>query len=188
MHPIAGIFVSRTAAEQAVSNLVAAGIPQASINYFTGECAPEEIQALRTTDAEAPGMGKAVGTFLGGAIGASTGLSVGTAVASVLIAGVGPIIAVGLGAAALLGAGGAVVGAKAGHESEDAVDEGIPKDDLFFYRDLLKQGRSVVVVNSGSESEAKLARKVVDECGAENIDTARRQWRASHPAGLQRAS
>src|SRR5436309_149069 len=119
MHNIVGIFTSRAQAEQAVRALLASGTPADAINYFTGECAPEELEALRTTDAEAPGMGRTMGTFLGGVIGASGGLSVGSAVASMLIPGVGPIIAVGLGAAALLGVGGAAVGGSIGHKSED---------------------------------------------------------------------
>lgn len=188
MHSNIGIFDSRAQAEQAIRALLSSGAPDNSLNYFTGECAPEEIEALRTTDAEAPGMGKAVGAFLGGVIGASGGLSLGSAVASVLIPGIGPIMAVGLGAAALLGAGGAAAGAKIGHQSEDALDDGIPKDDVFFYRDLLKQGRSVVIVNSTDDDAAKTARRILDQAGAEDADVARRRWKDSRPEGLQRAS
>ncbi len=188
MHSIVGIFRSRAQAEQAIRALLASGTAANSINYFTGECAPEEIEAMPTTDAEAPGMGSAMGAFLGGAIGASAGLSLGSAVASVLIPGVGPIMAVGFGAAAVLGAGGATVGASAGHKSEDALDEGIPKDDVFFYRDLLKQGRSLVVVNSADDNAAKAARTIIHEAGTEDADGARRRWTDLHPEGLRRAS
>lgn len=188
MHSNVGIFDSRARAEQAIRVLLSSGTPDNSINYFTGECAPEEVEALRTTDAEAPGMGKAVGTLLGGVIGASGGLSLGSAVASVLIPGVGPIMAVGLGAAALLGAGGAAAGARIGHQSEDAMNDGIPKDDVFLYRDLLKQGRSIVIVNSADDDAAKTARRVLEQAGAEDSDAARRRWKDAHPGGLQRAS
>jgi hypothetical protein len=188
MHTIVGIFSSRQQAEHAIHGLLAAGTPAESINYFTGECAPEEIEALRTTDAEAPGMGKAMGTFLGAVIGASGGLSLGSAVASVLIPGLGPIMAVGLGAAALLGAGGAAAGASMGHKSEDALDEGIPRDDVFFYRDLLKQRRSLLIVNSANDRAASAAREIINEAGAEDADAARQRWAESHPGGLQRAS
>jgi hypothetical protein len=188
MHTTVGIFSSRAQAEQAIEHLLAGGTPANTIHYFTGECAPEEIEALRTTDAEAPGMGKAMGAFLGGVIGASGGLSVGSAVASVLIPGVGPIMAVGLGAAAVLGAGGAAAGARVGHKSEDALDEGIPRDDVFFYRDLLKQGRSLVIVNSADDHAARDAREMIHTAGAEDADAARRRWAGSHPEGLRRAS
>jgi hypothetical protein len=188
MHTIVGIFNSRAQAEQAVQSLLAGGTPANSIHYFTGECAPEEIEALRTTDAEAPGMGKAMGAFLGGVIGASGGLSLGSAVASVLIPGVGPIMAVGLGAAALLGAGGAAAGARAGHKSEDALDEGVPRDDVFFYHDLLKQGRSLVIVNSDDDHAADHARTLIHQAGAEDAEAARRRWAELNPEGLRRAS
>ena len=188
MHTIVGIFSSRAQAEQAVQRLLAGGTPANTIHYFTGDCAPEEIESLRTTDAEAPGMGKAMGAFLGGVIGASGGLSLGSAVASVLIPGVGPILAVGFGAAALLGAGGAAAGASVGHKSEDALDEGIPRDDVFFYRDLLTQGRSLVIVNSADDHAANGARTIIHEAGAEDADAARRRWAELHPEGLRRAS
>ena len=188
MHPTVGIFRSRTEAEKAGHDLLNSGVSGDAINYFTGECSPEEIESIRTTDAEAQGMGKAMGTFLGGVIGASAGLSLGSVVASVLIPGVGPIMAVGLGAAALLGAGGAAAGAKAGHKSEDAIDEGIPRDDVFFYHDLLKQGRSVVIVNSRDDDQAKSARKIMNAAGAEDANAARQRWQQAHPDGLQRAS
>ncbi len=188
MHTSIGIFVSGAEAEQAIRRLLNSGTPAQSINYFTGEFAPEQIESVRTTDAEAPGMGKVMGTYVGGVIGASTGLSLGSAVASVLIPGVGPIMAVGLGAAALLGAGGAAAGAAAGHASEDALNDGIPKDDIFFLRDLLKQGRSLVIVNSNDEDAVKSTRRILDEAGTEDAVAARRRWQASHPEGLQRAS
>ncbi len=133
-------------------------------------------------------MGKAMGAFLGGVIGASGGLSLGSAVASVLIPGLGPIMAVGFGAAALLGAGGAAAGARAGHHSEDALDEGIPRDDVFFYHDLLKQGRSVVIVNSADDPAADRARTIIQQAGAEDSDAARRRWAELHAQGMRQAS
>jgi len=60
---------------------------------------------------------------------------------------VGTIFAIGLGAAALLGIGGAAAGATAGEASEQAADTGVPKDDIFVYRELLKRGRSLVIAN-----------------------------------------
>ncbi len=188
MHTVVGIFGSRAQAEQAVGALLNTGIPEPSIIYLTGECAPEEIEALRTTDAESPGMGKTMGAYLGGVMGAGAGLSLGSAVASLLIPGVGPIMAAGLGAAALLGLGGAAVGRKVGDESETAMDEGLPKDDVFFYRDLLKQMRSLVIVNTDSDEEAQAVQSILDQKGAEDIKAARAQWEATHPEGLKRAS
>ncbi|MBV9479738.1 MAG: hypothetical protein JO249_03160 [Acidobacteria bacterium] len=188
MQTTVGIFASRAQAEQALKNLLSSGTPASSINYFTGECPPKELETLRTTDAEAPGMGQAMGTFLGGVIGASGGLSIGSAVASLLVPGIGPILAFGLGAAALLGVGGAAAGRKAGHKSEDALDEGIPKDEVFFYRDLLRQGRSLVIVQSDSDDHGEAINTTLNRAGAEDARTARRLWEEAHPRGLERAS
>lgn len=80
------------------------------------------------------------------AVGASVGLSRGSAIASFLVPGVGAFFAIGLGAAALLGLGGAAAGASLGEASE-AADIGVPKDDTFLYRDLLKRGRSLLIAN-----------------------------------------
>lgn len=188
MHTVIGIFNSRKQAEEALSTLLNAGVPESSIVYFTGVDAPQEIEAIRTTDAEAPGMGKTMGTFLGGVMGAGAGLSLGSAVASLLVPGVGPIMAAGLGAAALLGIGGATVGGSVGNASEGAMDEGIPKDDVFFYRDQLKQKRSLVVVSTQTDEGAASVRSILDHKGAEDIETARKQWETAHAGGLKRAS
>jgi hypothetical protein len=109
-------------------------------------------------------------------------------VASLLVPGVGPIIAAGLGAAALLGVGGATVGGSVGNASEGAMDEGMPKDDVFFYRDQLKQKRSLVVVNTQTDEGAASVRSILDHKGAEDVETARIQWERDNPEALKRAS
>jgi hypothetical protein len=181
MHTAVGIFGSRAAAEQAVGNLLKSGVAERSIIFLTADQSETRIASMRTTDAEAEGMGKAMGAYLGGVVGASAGLSLGSAVASLFVPGVGPIMAAGLGAAAALGVGGATAGATIGHASEDAMDEGIPKDDVFFYRYLLKQGRSVVLVNCDEQGQVASVRTLLDESGSENVEVARTQWQESVP-------
>jgi hypothetical protein len=188
MHTVVGIFGSRTQAEQAVGTLLNAGVPDSSIVLLTSGSDAQEIEAVRTTDAEAPGMGKTIGAYVGGVMGASAGLSLGSAAASLLVPGVGPIMAAGLGAAALLGIGGAAVGGKVGNTSEEAMDEGMPKDDVFFLRDLLKQNRSLVIVNTKTDEGAASVRSMLDQKDAENVDDARRLWESVPPEGLKRAS
>src|SRR5689334_18762582 len=131
MHNVIGIFRECATADRAVRELLQAGIPQDQIVFLTGLDAAAQTASLPTTDGEPEGMGKAVGELVGGAAGASAGLALGSVLASLLVPGVGPIMAAGIGAAALLGLGGAVAGAKLGHESEDALDQGVPKDDVF---------------------------------------------------------
>jgi hypothetical protein len=108
-------------------------------------------------------------------MGAGAGLSLGSAVASLLVPGVGTIFAIGLGAAALLGLGGAAAGAGLGESSELTADTGVPKDDVFFYRQLLKQGCSLVVAAVDIEDQAVAVRFVFEQHGAEDIDSARKK-------------
>jgi len=91
------------------------------------------------------------------------------------VPGVGTVFAIGLGAAAALGLGGAAAGAKAGDVTEHALDVGVPKDDVQFYHDLLRQGRSLVIANVGTEEQAATARSVFKQQGSEDVDRARKE-------------
>jgi hypothetical protein len=168
MQSIVGIFSSRMAAGQAVRGLLARSLSPRSISFLSGEAGTAQVENLPTTDAERDGMGEAVGAVVGGAVGAGAGLSLGSAVASLFVPGVGPIFAIGLGAAALLGLGGAAAGAKAGDASEHTLDTGVPRDDVSFYRELLKRGRSIVIAEVDIEDQASAAREIFERRGGEN--------------------
>jgi hypothetical protein len=174
MQSVLGIFSSRMIAEQAAQALLAKSISPQSIVLLSGESGKAPVDGLATTDAERDGMGETVGALVGGAVGTGAGLSVGSAVASLLVPGIGPIFAIGLGAAALLGIGGAAAGASLGEASEHAADTGVPKDDTFLYRDLLKHGRSIVLANVESDRLADAARAIFQQLGSEDIDEARK--------------
>jgi len=189
MHNLVGIFRECAIADHAVRELLQADIPQDQIVFLTGLDSAAQTTSLPTTDAEPEGMGKAMGEVVGGAAGASAGLALGSALASLLVPGVGPIMAAGIGAAALLGLGGAAAGAKLGHESEDALDQGVPRDDVLLYRHLLNQGRSLVVVEAGNDHQISAAKEILKRNGSEDIAEARQHWRAnSSDEQLRRAS
>ena len=103
-------------------------------------------------------------------------MELGTAAATILIPGVGPVLAIGLAAAAILGVGGVVGGAAAGAALEKDSTTGLPADELFVYKDALKQGRSVIFVEARDEDEAAKARAVFAHTGAGSIDAAREEW------------
>jgi hypothetical protein len=174
MQSVVGIFTTRSSAELAVQGLMAAPVSPQSITLLSGEAGKSQIATLATTDAERDGMGEAVGGVVGGAVGASAGLSLGSAIASLLVPGVGTVFAIGLGAAALLGLGGAAAGASLGEASEQAADIGVPKDDTFMYRELLKRGRSLVIANVDHQALASTAEEIFKRCGTEDIDEVRR--------------
>ena len=187
MHNLAGIFGECATADRAVRELLDAGIPQGRIIFLTGLDAAAKAAELPTTDAEPEGMGKTVGGYVGAVTGGSAGLALGSALASLFVPGVGPIMAAGIGAAAVLGLGGAAAGAKIGHESEDALDQGVPKDDVFLYRDLLKQGRSLIVVEAENDHQISAAREILKRYGSEDVDQARKRMTAQEQQ-MRRAS
>ncbi len=187
MYSVEGIFGDRATAENAIRELLAAGVPQSSIVFLSGKEAGASVSRLPTTDTEADGMGKTIGAYVGAVTGMSAGLSLGSVAATLLVPGVGPVMAIGLGAAALLGVGGGVAGAAIGDSSEKALDQGVPKDDVFVFRDLLKQGRSLVIVNTDSGDLAEAAQAVFQKNGSEDIESARRNW-AESQQNLRRAS
>src|SRR5262249_46314344 len=53
---------------------------------------------------------------------------------------------------------------------------GLPHDELYVYKDALRQGRSVVFVEPEDELHAEAVRQALLDAGAESIDAAREQW------------
>jgi len=172
---VVGIFTSRAGVEHAIGRLRALGIPQEHINCLFSGASIAELDTVPTTDAEQPGMGKVVGGVVGGVTGASGGL-LGAAVASAVMPGIGPVMAVGLAAAALLGLGGVVAGAAAGGALENALEVGLPKDELYIYEDALRQGRIVLIILAKDTNQADEVREVLAWAGAESLDAAREHW------------
>lgn len=63
-----------------------------------------------------------------------------------------------------------------GNAADDKNNEGVPPDEIFFYEDALRQGRSVVLVLAEDHSEEQRAHKVLADAGAESLDAARKDW------------
>lgn len=172
MTPTVGIFFDRASAERAVGNLRAVGVSPRSIHMLVPGSEPLAAQ-VATDDAEQPGMGKAIGGVLAGAVGAAGGAELGAAAAtSALLPVAGPAIAIGVVGAVLLSLGGAAVGGAL----ENALTNGLPKDELFVYEDALRRGYSIVIVTPSDRSEQERAVAVLDGSGAESIDAARERW------------
>lgn len=172
MESVVGIFATRSDAENAIARLESSGIAGTHINFLTPGDSEQQIKNVPVTEAEQYGPGEAIGGVVGGALGAASGMGLAT----MLLPGVGPIIVVGLLGASILGAAGAVGGAAAGKALETNMAEGVPADELFFYEDALRQGRSIVIVLIEDDKQDQIARKVLEEAGAESIDSAREKW------------
>jgi hypothetical protein len=176
MISVVGIFTDRSEADRAIEGLQALGIPPENINLLTPGATQQQLAAVPTTEAEQPGIGQAIGGVVGGAMGASGGL-LGATVASALIPGIGTVTAIGLAAVGLLGlAGGALAGVAAGGALENSLSQGLPKDELFVYKDALQRGRTVVIGLTEDTEQAETARQMLAQSGAESLDAARHAW------------
>jgi hypothetical protein len=176
MGPVTGVFRTGEQARAAVAALDQSGFSRDRINLLSPGQAAGEVRSVPTSDMEQPGaVGAAFGGVLGGALGMVAGFELGIGVTA-LIPGVGPVVGVGIAAAALLGAGGAVGGALLGSAGDVENTQGLPADEIFFYEDALRQGRSLVIVMSADGDEAERARKVLAKSGAESLDGAREAW------------
>jgi anti-sigma B factor antagonist len=156
METAIGVFSSRDSAQESVKELLRRGVPESSLVFLT------------RSESEAKTVGKQLGAFTGGFVGGAAGMSAGVAAATLLLPGVGAIFALGFGAAALLGLAGAGAGASAGsaigHDAAAPEPTSAEKcsEDAAFFREVLKEGRSLVVVRTESKETAATACAVLD--------------------------
>ncbi len=160
METAIGVFTARDHAEKAVKELLERGVPEESIVYLT------------LSESEAKTIAKELGAFVGGFVGGAAGITTGV-LASVLLPGIGTVFALGLGAAALLTGTGAGAGAGAAAGSLATREADAPKptttdrsaEDTAFFREVLKEGRSLIVVRTESKELATAACEVLDRLG-----------------------
>ncbi|MGA8619886.1 MAG: anti-sigma factor antagonist [Candidatus Sulfotelmatobacter sp.] len=159
METAIGVFASRDNAGEAAKELRERGIPEESMVFLT------------RSESEAKTIAKELGASVGGFVGGAVGMSAGVAAATLLIPGLGPVFALGFGAAALLGLAGAGTGAAVGksavHDAktpQPTADEKCSEDAAFF-REVLKEGRSLIVVRTESKELATSACDVLDRLG-----------------------
>jgi hypothetical protein len=175
MRAVAGVFDSRESACRALAGLRGSGISPDAINLLSPQSSEAEIHAVPVSDTEQPGVGKFLGGVVGASLGMAGGFELGAGI-SALMPGVGPVLAAGLAGMAMAGAGGAALGAAAGNAADEDSTEGLPADEIFFYEDALRHGRSVMFVMARGAAEARRAREIMASAGAESIDAARHAW------------
>src|SRR5678815_1539473 len=150
MEAVSGVFRSREDAEKAINELRRAGIPDQRIGLVTPGSDDRDLEAgLPITDTERPGMGRAMGAAVGGAMGAAGGATLGLAVATLAVPGVGPVLAFGMIGAALMGTFGAAAGSAVGDSLEEGLGEGVPHEDVYIYKDALRNGGSILIAYAG---------------------------------------
>jgi anti-sigma B factor antagonist len=161
METAIGVFASRDRAEEAVKELRQRGVPEQSVNYLT------------RSETEAKTIAKEFGTYVGGFVGGAAGMTTGVVAATLLLPGIGTVFALGLGAAALLtgagaGAGaGRTLGSAAARDAEAPIPTADEKcsEEAAFLREVLKEGRSLIVVQTESQEIATLACGILDRLG-----------------------
>lgn len=172
MQAITGVFRIREDAARAIGSLRSTGVADDRITLLTPGDVQEELASVPVDTAERPGIGKAIGAV----VGAASGLSGGSLILAALVPGVGLVTAAGVLGVSILGLAGAAVGAAAGNSLENSTTRGLPEDEIFVYEDVLRNGKSVLVVLAEDAEEASRFRELLHAEGAEAIDTARQQW------------
>jgi anti-sigma B factor antagonist len=159
METAIGIFDSRDRAEEALKGLIELHVPQDSIVFLT------------RSENEAKSVGKELGAYVGSFAGGAAGMSAGIVAATLLVPGLGAVFALGFGAAALLGLAGAGTGAALGKamSHDSAAPQPTPaekcSEDVGFFRKVLKEGRSLLVVRTESHEIATVACGILDRLG-----------------------
>ena len=159
METAVAVFSTRGRAEEAVKELLENHVPENSIVYLT------------RSESEAKTVGKQFGAVAGGIVGGAAGMSAGVAAALLAVPGIGPVFALGLGAAALLGLAGAGAGSAVG--ASIASDSVAPLStsgtgssaDLAFFRRVLNEGHSLIVVRTESSQIAATSCEILDRLG-----------------------
>ena len=174
MKTIVGVFGSTSAADRAAATLVNEGIPPSRIRQLTPESPENQIHStIPTSETEQAGMGRAVGGVVGGVVGAVVVLTI-IAVSSrtmVTLTGTNYLVTA-IGAIV-----GAIAGAFAGGALEDKLSRGLPKDEIYFYEEALRRGRSVVFVFASSNAQEDRVRELLGSAGADSLDAGDESWK-----------
>ena len=153
-----GIFESRAKAEEAVKELRRNQIPGEAIIFLTGS----EKEALSFT--------QELGTYVGGLmIGAVQASADQLQSALALIPGFGQIYAIGIGGAALLAYLGSKMGARTGKGYSlnfgATTRHGRTPLNALHFVEVMRRGRSIVIVQSKFRDVAEEATKILDRLG-----------------------
>lgn len=174
MRTAVGLFDSHERAENAFAELRQLGFTDENLTLLSP--GSDDVAFVEDMGREGSRMRKALGGVVGGVMGGTGGGMMGAAVASFFAPGVGPVLALGFVAAAVAAVGGAVVGVEVGDELDRVLHASLPREELFFYEEALRRGRTVVVGVSEDERQLEAARRLLADTGAETLESARSQW------------
>ncbi|MFN8391300.1 MAG: general stress protein [Bdellovibrionota bacterium] len=157
-----GIYPTYSLAESAVSRLKSEGFSNTDISVLLSSS--EESQKFAHENSTKAPEGAATGALSGATIGGVLGWLAG--IGSLAIPGVGPFVAAGPIMAALAGAG---VGGTLGGIAGGLIGMGLPEYEAKRYEGRVNDGGILLAVHADTSEEATLARRVLEETGAEDI-------------------
>ena len=164
MHTAIGVFSARENAEAAYKELVDRKVPL------------EEIVFLTRSEGQGATVAKELGATVGGFMGVAGGMTAGVGAAMLLmVPGIGQVVALGFGAAALLGLAGAGAGSALGKaasgdaEVQPTADEKCSEDAEFF-RKVLAENRSVLVVRTESQEVSNAANETLSRLAISMVE------------------
>jgi hypothetical protein len=168
-----GIYNTRTAAEQAVDQITAAGFSNEDVSVLLSDVDSNKDFA-HEKNTKAP-EGAATGVTAGGVVGGTLGLLAG--IGALAIPGVGPLIAAGpiMGALAGLGVGGAVGGLVGA-----LVGMGIPEYEAKRYEGRVKDGGILLSVHCDTPGEITRAEEILKASGAHDISSSGEKAVSTH--------
>jgi len=157
-----GIYKTRTGAEKAVDDLIAAGFPSADVSVLLPDVhSTKELAHEKNTKAP---EGTTTGVATGGAVGGTLGLLAG--IGALAIPGLGPFIAAGPIMAALAGLG---VGGAVGGVVGALVGMGIPEYEAKRYEGHVKNGGILLSVHCDRSEDITRAKAILKNTGAGDI-------------------
>ena len=140
MKTLSRVYDTYGQARQVVSELEAAGVPEADISLVANKHVSAEHHDVENVNEHS---GAATGAGVGAAVGGGAGLLAGLGLLA--IPGIGPVVAAGWFAAAALGA---AAGAATGGIIGALTDLGVSKQDAEVYSEAIRRGGTLVTVRA----------------------------------------
>jgi hypothetical protein len=164
MAVIAGVFTNLDQARSAAAGLRAA--MGAGRIYLLTPGDAEEVHSVPTTEDMAP-----VAKYLAFALGAALGLGFGAVLFLFVLDVPTPLAILGM---LILAALGAFLLGSAGRGVDESAFQGLPADEVFVYKDALRQGRAIVLIRMNDTSRVETLKGLLEANGAESLDPARK--------------
>jgi Heat induced stress protein YflT domain len=164
---VAGLFLDRASAEQAIDALKAAGFTGDQIGVALRDRTAQGV-LIEETGTQVAEEAATTGALGGGLLGGLTGLLIG--IGALVIPGLGPVVAGGVLAAAFGVAGGTAVagagiGAAAGGVLGALAGLGMPDLEARYFETGFRAGRVLVTVEAGARMLEAMA--ILDRSGAD---------------------